>query len=164
VTSSCQATRHPDESRQTFLDRQPTYWLKRCYQTLRRRVDAELRPFGITLSQRDALLALRHDGPTAIGDLATSLGLEQSSASRLVEGLRRRGLVRLEEGPHDRRSRWAYITDAGSDILDSTPGASIVAAQLFRDELTSGELADLTALLKRCTNILEERDDALNRR
>src|SRR5207302_10756400 len=53
----------PGGERRAFLEAQPTYWLKRCYQALRRMADAELRRYGLTLSQRDVLLALWDEGP-----------------------------------------------------------------------------------------------------
>ena len=86
----------PGPERRAFLQAQPTYWLKRCYQALRRRVDADLRAYGLTLSQRDVLLALWEEGPLDQGMLRDRLGLEQSSVSRLVDGLARRGVVAIE--------------------------------------------------------------------
>src|SRR5436305_13320249 len=107
----------PGKERLGFLEQQPTYWLKRCYQALRRNVDGELRPYGLTLSQRDVLLTLYAEGPLDQGTLRDYLGLEQSSVSRLVDGLVRRGLVELQPGEDDRRVRVAALTDPGHELL-----------------------------------------------
>src|SRR5918911_671209 len=95
----------PGPERTAFLERQPTYWLKRCYQALRREVEGALRQYGLTLSQRDVLLTLYEEGPLDQGALREHLGLEQSSVSRLVDGLVRRDLVELRPGASDRRVR-----------------------------------------------------------
>jgi DNA-binding transcriptional regulator GbsR (MarR family) len=100
------------KERQEFLETQPTYWLKRCYQALRRCVEQELREYGLTLSQRDVLLALWEREAIDQTELRERLGLEQSSVSRLVDGLVRRQLVELREGETDRRVRiWQALDD-----------------------------------------------------
>lgn len=142
-------------SRQEFLERQPTYWLKRTYQALRRTVDADLRPHGITLSQRDALLALRHHGPTNQLTLSESLGLEQSSVSRLIDGLVRRELVSIRKSQSDRRSRVVSLTEMGTRVLEATPGSSRLAGGLMAGALSQGEVTQLIDLLKRCTDVFE---------
>ncbi len=145
----------PTAGRQEYLERQPTYWLKRSYQALRRRVDNDLRPFGITLSQRDVLLNLFHSGPMPLRRLRDRLGLEQSSVSRLVDGLVRRGLVMVVEDTADRRSRIADLTGAGRAVISETPGAAQLAGSLLTAELSSDEVNQLIDLLRRCTVVLE---------
>lgn len=144
----------PGPERLEFLEQQPTYWLKRCYQALRRSVDQELRQYGLTLSQRDVLLTLYQDGPLHQGTLRDRLGLEQSSVSRLVDGLVRRGLVELRAGNEDRRVRIAALTDAGRDLLLQTPGSSELAGQSMVADLSADELLALVHLLRRCTDNL----------
>jgi|SRR5947209_2249812 len=146
----------PGVERQTFLEAQPTYWLKRCYQALRRAVDGELRDYGLTLSQRDVLLALWNDGPLDQGELRARLGLEQSSVSRLVDGLVRRGWVRLDAAPTDRRVRIASLTSDGRALLQRTPGTSELAGEAMVAGLTREERTELLRLLERCARNLEQ--------
>jgi MarR family transcriptional regulator for hemolysin len=149
----------PGPERRAFLERQPTYWLKRCYDALRRRVDAELRRYGITLSQRDVLLALYEEGPLDQRALRFRLGLEQSTVSRLVDGLVRRRLVSLRPGESDRRIRVAYLTETGEELLRRTPGSSALAGEIMVAGLTGEERAELVRLLRRCTdNLVSTRD------
>lgn len=146
----------PGPERQEFLQRQPTYWLKRCYQELRRTVDAALREHGLTLSQRDVLLTLYDEGPLAQGALRERLGLEQSSVSRLVDGLVRRGLVMLRTAERDRRVRVAAISPEGRQILLRTPGSSEIGGGLMTEGLTPAECAQLVRLLMQCTDNLRK--------
>jgi DNA-binding MarR family transcriptional regulator len=145
----------PGPERQAFLEAQPTYWLKRCYQALRRTVDGELRRYGLTLSQRDVLLALWNDGPLDQSALRARLGLEQSSVSRLVDGLVRRGWVTLEPAPADRRVRIASLTAEGRALLQRTPGTSEIAGRAMVAGLTEEERDHLVRLLRRCAENLE---------
>lgn len=143
----------PGPDRQEFLEQQPTYWLKRCYQALRRTVDAGLREFGLTLSQRDVLLALYEEGPLDLTALRERSGLEQSSLSRLVDGLVRRGLLSVKPGA-DRRMRIASLTPAGKDVLLGTPGASQLGGARMVHDLSAAEREELVRLLRRCADNL----------
>lgn len=149
----------PGAERREFLERQPTYWLKRCYQSLRRRVDSELRRHGLTLSQRDVLLTLYHDGPLDQSMLRDRLGLEQSSVSRLVDGLVRRGLVELRPAESDRRVRIAGLTKDGEQLLLRTRGSSELGGTLMVSGLSHDERAELVRLLKHCTSNLAEPEE-----
>jgi DNA-binding MarR family transcriptional regulator len=148
----------PGPERRDWLERQPTYRLKRRYGAMRRTVDGELRRYDLTLSQRDVLLALYEVGSLDQGALRDILGLEQSSVSRLVDGLVRRGLVALEPSPADRRVRIATLTDEGRELLRGTPGSSALAGTIMLDGLTAGEQQELVRLLKHCTQRLTARD------
>lgn len=152
----------PGAERRAFLEAQPTYWLKRCYQALRREVDQGLRAHGLTLSQRDVLLALWNDGPLDQGALRERLGLEQSSVSRLVDGLVRRALVSLDQGA-DRRMRIASLTNQGRELLLSTPGSSELGASMLAG-LSDTERHQLVRLLRRCTDNLNSRHPSGNGR
>lgn len=144
----------PGAARGEFLEGQPTYWLKRCYQALRRTVDAELRSYGLTLSQRDVLLTLYEEGPLSQRAMRERLGLEQSSVSRLVEGLVRRGLVELRADAEDRRVRNATLADSGLDLLKQTPGSSALAGGVMTAGLSEKERLDLIRFLEICTDNL----------
>jgi len=154
MQSSLHGALPPGPERREFLETQPTYWLKRCYQALRRSVEAELRGYGLTLSQRDVLLALWEEPEMDQTALRDRLGLEQSSVSRLVDGLVRRGLVVLVPGTHDRRVRVASLSPEGRDLLRRTPGSSQLAGERMVTGLSREEREQLVRLLHQCANNL----------
>jgi DNA-binding MarR family transcriptional regulator len=81
-------------------------------------------------------------------------GLEQSSLSRLVDGLARRGLVEVRPG-QDRRVRIASLTEQGRDLLLQSPGASELGGAQMIAGLSADERQELIRLLKRCSNNLD---------
>lgn len=88
------------------------------------------------------------------GTLRDRLGLEQSSVSRVVVGLVRRGLVELRPGDEDRRLRIAALTPEGSALLRRTPGSSALGGTAMLAGLSPRDRAELVRLLKLCTDNL----------
>jgi len=58
----------------------------------------------VSVSQSNALDALVERGPLTLNDLAAELILDKSTASRLVDGLERKGYAARREHPESRRS------------------------------------------------------------
>nr|WP_202511555.1 MarR family transcriptional regulator [Streptomyces sp. SID3343] len=88
------------------------------------RVEHELgkalqRRHGIGLSEYRALsrLAVAPDGELRMQELADSIGLNQSSVSRLAVRLEADGLTRRDLCPKDRRGVYSVITDDGRTRL-----------------------------------------------
>lgn len=71
---------------------------------------------GLSVSQAYALRALAERGPLAMGDLAGELRLSVSAATRVVDPLVARRLVRRAFGHEDRRVRVATLTAAGEQL------------------------------------------------
>lgn len=94
---------------------------------------------GLGLSEYRALtrLARAPDGELRMQDIADSIGLDQSSVSRLVGRLERAGLVRRDLCPSDRRGIYSVITPEGRRV-------SQAARTAYRSAL-SGALDDLAA-------------------
>jgi DNA-binding MarR family transcriptional regulator len=103
------------------------------------------------------LLALYDEGPLDQTALRERSGLEQSSLSRLVDGLAKRGLIELRPG-NDRRVRIASITGTGVDLLHSTPGASELGGEIMVAGLSAEERRELIRLLRRCSDNLSGRE------
>lgn len=73
---------------------------------------------GVTLSQCHMLLEVARAGTTSLGDVAASLGLDLSTVSRVADGLVRRGLLRRETDPRDRRRCLLCPTEAGRELVE----------------------------------------------
>lgn len=75
----------------------------------------ELRKVGMGISQLGVLASLRQAGPSLLGTLAASLGIERTTLLRNVSLLRRRGWVRWNRKTG--RQQRVAITSTGSSVL-----------------------------------------------
>jgi MarR family transcriptional regulator, 2-MHQ and catechol-resistance regulon repressor len=73
--------------------------------------------YGLTVSQCYALEALAESGKMPSSDLATRLGLDLSSTSRVVDQLVRKKLASRSRSVDDARIREIQITDAGTRLV-----------------------------------------------
>lgn len=90
---------------------------QRAARRMARRFDSVLRPFGLTNGQFSLMVALNQPEPPPIGRLAPFLGMDPSTLTAAVKPLARRGLVRIEPDPQDRRSRRLRITAEGVALM-----------------------------------------------
>ncbi|WP_326946210.1 MarR family transcriptional regulator [Amycolatopsis sp. NBC_01307] len=91
------------------------------------------REYGLTVQQGQLLCVLMAQ-PYGMGDLGATLGLEKSSLTGLVDRAVRRGLVRREPVPDDRRAVQVVLTGEGRELA-----ADFYAATCRRiEELASG--------------------------
>jgi DNA-binding MarR family transcriptional regulator len=70
----------------------------------------------ISMSQAFALHELDRDPPLSQRDLATRLGLEKSTVSRMAGELERKGLLERERDPGNRRLYRLRLTDRGRTV------------------------------------------------
>lgn len=73
--------------------------------------------YDVTPGQSHALERLAIDGPMSMNDLAAALFLEKSSASRLVDGLERRGYISRKPRPDDARFVLLDLTKRGRALF-----------------------------------------------
>lgn len=79
----------------------------------------QLKPFGISPQQFNVLRILRGSYPNALrlSDITERMIDKNSNATRLVEKLRQKGLVKREICQHNRRQVDIWITQKGLDLL-----------------------------------------------
>jgi DNA-binding MarR family transcriptional regulator len=78
---------------------------------------------GLSLTQVKALSVLNTcgasgEGPIPVNDMAARLGLSLPTASRALDGLARKGLVKRSEDDHDRRVRRLAVTPKGARLIN----------------------------------------------
>jgi DNA-binding MarR family transcriptional regulator len=71
----------------------------------------------VTLTQYRSLVVLASRGPQGVASLAEALAVTAPTASRLVERLVRKGLVRRRADRQDRRQVRIGLTEAGRDLI-----------------------------------------------
>jgi DNA-binding MarR family transcriptional regulator len=93
--------------------------LQRAARSLARRFDEALRPFGLTNGQFSLLMALNRPEPPGMGPVASLLAMDRTTLTAALKPLERRGLVRIEKDPGDRRGRRLSLTAEGTTLLAS---------------------------------------------
>ena len=93
--------------------------------------------YDVSMGQSHGLERLANRGPMTLNEFAASLFLEKSSASRLADGLERKGYIERKPGLHDAR----YVQ------LELTKRGRTLQHQIERDllEERAQVLADLTS-------------------
>jgi DNA-binding MarR family transcriptional regulator len=78
------------------------------------------RPAGLSVPQFRTLIFVDKRAGASISDIAEHLGLALSTASKLVDGLVKRGYVERATAVGDRRRVLVTLTDSGKAALDAT--------------------------------------------
>jgi len=76
--------------------------------------DQFLAPSGLRTTQFSILAKLRLLGPMTINALATNLVMDRTTLGRNILPLERDGLIAVEKGSRDRRSKVVQLTEAGA--------------------------------------------------
>jgi DNA-binding MarR family transcriptional regulator len=90
---------------------------QRAARRLARRFDRAFQPAGLTNGQFSALMFLAGAGGASPSRLADLLAMDRTTVTALLKALTRRGLVVVEAGEKDRRTRRAGVTPAGREAL-----------------------------------------------
>ena len=75
--------------------------------------DQFLTPSGIRATQYSILARLHRNGPMTINTLAAELVMDRTTLGRNIRPLARDGLIAVEQGKADRRSKALRLTSAG---------------------------------------------------
>lgn len=124
--------------------------LVRVNQLLLERIDAVLRPSGLTFARYEVLrlLAFVADGQMAMTRLGSLLQVHPTSVTSAVDRLVRQGYVQRSRSATDGRVVLASLTQAGRGVVEqATEGLNREVFQ--RPGLPEEELAELTRLLGR---------------
>ncbi|MGH8965397.1 MAG: MarR family winged helix-turn-helix transcriptional regulator [Actinomycetes bacterium] len=106
------------------------------------------REYGLT-PQQGQLLCVLMPQPYGMSELGMILRLARSSLTELVDRSVKRGLVRREPSPTDRRAVQVTLTEAGAALADTFYRATVARVDGLSTGLSGGERDTLGALLGR---------------
>ena len=95
--------------------------------------------FDVSMGQSHGLERLANSGPMTLNEFAASLFLEKSSASRLADGLERKGYLRRKPGVDDARYVQLELTKRGRTLHARIEQDLIEERALVLADLTSEE-------------------------
>lgn len=139
------ATDHPQQPEAQRSVRSPAlmlYVVKQLELVIRARLDALLKPSGVTALQYTALSVLERTPAMSSSDLARASFVSAQSTSDLVAALTKRGLIQRSVDPDNRRRLLISLTDAGYAFLEEYDPAVTALEEQMLGEL-DGEERDL---------------------
>jgi len=114
----------------------------------------------ISVSQCYALEALVERGPLTLNDLAAHLYLDKSTASRVVDGLERKGLARRGAHPEDGRAVLLSATPAGTRLCRRIQDDLMVDQMRLLEEFEPEVRQAMIRLIARLASAAAERVQA----
>src|SRR5690242_335966 len=122
--------------------------LMRVQQLVIGRLDAILKPHGLSFARYEALVLLVFSarGSLPLGKMGERLQVHPTSVTSIVQRLEAAGLVTRRPHPDDGRAVLCEITDAGRALVESAT-ADLVAADFALEALSEEQLTQLSGLL-----------------
>jgi DNA-binding MarR family transcriptional regulator len=118
----------------------------------RQRLDEALAPLGLR-AREFWLLAIAGVGNVSQNEIAELCGLDPSSLVPVLDGLERRGWLRRQRNPHDRRMQWVQRTEAGNRLFArARPRAQRAQARQLA-VLSSAQQRQLVAAMRKLATI-----------
>jgi DNA-binding MarR family transcriptional regulator len=123
--------------------------LMRVQQLILGRLDALLKPHGLTFARYEALVLLVFSsrGSLPLGKMGERLQVHPTSVTSIVRRLEADGLVRRVPHPEDGRAVLAEITDDGRALVERAT-ADLVGAEFGLGVLDEQALRNLSELLR----------------
>jgi len=150
-----------DANSHTTEKRQPTATpclcaaLRQASRTVTRIYDAELRGTGLRVTQFTLLSLLGRSGEVRQGDLGEMAALDETTLTRSLRPLLKRGWVAIRAGA-DRREKLVAITKTGKATVEQARPAWSKAQQRMRRTLPDGTWDSLFAILPGVTKAASE--------
>jgi DNA-binding MarR family transcriptional regulator len=127
-------------------------------QAIRRARGANAQPSDdlLTFSQYALLQSLDGDTTARVSDLAGAAGISPSTATRILDALERRAIVRRHRSPEDRRGVTVTLTDHGRRTLDRQAAWMRGRQRAFYDQLPGAERELVADLLVRLATLIDD--------
>lgn len=115
--------------------------------------------FDVSVSQCYALEAVIRQGAPTLNDLAAELYLDKSTASRVVDGLERKGYVARVPHPTDRRAVRLEATPEGRELMARIRGSILAEEQELLADFDPEVRRALPRLIRRLARAAADRVD-----
>jgi MarR family transcriptional regulator, 2-MHQ and catechol-resistance regulon repressor len=122
--------------------------LSRAYAAVARHASLSIEGMGLTSTEFGVLEALLHKGPLLLGELRRKILLSSGGVTFVVDRLEKRGLVRREPCPTDRRAMYAVLTPEGQALIERVFDAHAAVIEYAVSGLDEEEKERATELLR----------------
>ena len=110
----------------------------------------KIKLFGMTYQDSYLLYYLRRHSPVRMSAIALELSVHISTASRAVDRLERRKLVRRSKDPADKRNILVMLEEAGVQLMKTSEDHSY---ERIRTGIQGYSAAELAAIMKAASNL-----------
>ena len=110
--------------------------------------DQCLAPTGLRTTQFSILAKIKRMGPITINELARDLVMDRTTLGRNILPLERDGLITVEKGTSDGRSKELHLTKAGAERFRAGIKKWAEAQKHFESTFGSKRASELRALLQ----------------
>lgn len=138
------------------LDRHPFYYFSRILALRNRRLNADLRAFGLDTPRWRVLAVLNELPGCSMQQLAEATAVDRTTLTHTLRLMEGEGLVRREPRPTDRRSVSIRPTEAGTALLARILPTVLRHTDLALTGFTLEETDTLRALLARMAENLQD--------
>ncbi|GGO92797.1 MarR family transcriptional regulator [Wenjunlia tyrosinilytica] len=123
--------------------------IMRAQQILLARVDAALKPYGLTFARYEALVLLTFSraGELPMSKIGQRLMVHPTSVTNTIDRLERSGLVAKRPNPADGRGTLASITGKGREVVESAT-RDLMAMDFGLGVYDDEECAEIFAMLR----------------
>lgn len=132
-----------------------TRTVERVNQTVRRYLTAH--SDGVTDIEAHLLARLAARGPASVADIQRAFGLRASTLTNALDRLERRGLLRREAHPDDRRTFLLSLTPAGTDAAGHAVATVDALEALVASRVTAAQLDGFHAVMAAVEEAARER-------
>ncbi|MFE7193138.1 MarR family winged helix-turn-helix transcriptional regulator [Kitasatospora sp. NPDC057541] len=121
----------------------------RAHQILLSRVDAVLKPYGLTFARYEALVLLTFSrtGELSLSKIGERLMVHPTSVTNTVDRLERAGLVARHPNPLDGRGVLAAITGRGREVVEGAT-RELMAMEFGLEEYDADQCREVFELLR----------------
>lgn len=139
-----------DGTRQKFgLHDSVGHHITRTARIIERRVEGDLRRFGLTRVEWCVMVAVAEEGKKNPSEIADFVGIDRTATSRALRQLENNGLIDRAMGRDDRRTTEVRLTEHGEAQFRAALPICSEAAHHFHGKLTLEELRVLKQLLNK---------------
>lgn len=127
--------------------------LVRAYQAFKSYDDAHIRQLGLTSSQYDIIVTLGNTPGMTFNKLAEKTLTTKGELTGIIDRLEKKGLVRREVPPADRRSFLAVLTPAGEQLFAQIFPVHVAYLKQRFEKLNEQELEEIRAVLEKLKHL-----------
>lgn len=125
---------------------------RKAARVLTRNYDAHLKPSGLLVTQFSMLMNIARRPGMTVSGLAKLLMMDQTTVTRNLVLLEKRGYIRTEQEADDQRIKRVFISDSGRAKLDQAKPLWAAAQKEMEDKVGRQGLIDLLESIKRLVN------------